>query len=400
MSWLFLVSLGIAGPPSCCCFQPLLAAVCSLFKLDARAHRILIMALPRALQVENRGEHVRQIVEFHFFAGSRPPSDVSIGPDQNGPIRLQAVSVKKYAIVVFQAGAPDSVESHRNSDRGAGSLGREGPAIALRTGENGETRAEKIQRRKLLLAAPEPYMRRAMARPSARFVVRVRIGDLGCGCSVTEHRRGYVVAPEFDTEMIPVATRGANEIRSAISCLTNGCCTDGLYIAMVLQGLPNDPFDAWPPLKIVRPNQLGPGPPLEDQRQFPHGVLNALETAIDPQPAGGRQQMRGVAADKDPATKETLSHRGVDAPASDRQDFGIKIGYTDSCPYPFGATTLVVERGIPGVGRNPDLAKPTSLGVERLQCSRRGLIRDEKDDGAAPREMPLDIRSKVAADKV
>jgi len=73
--------------------------------------------------------------------------------------------------------------------------------------------------------------------------------------------------------------------------------------------------------------------------------------------------MRGVAADENPATKETLSHRGIDAPASDRQDLRIKIGYTDSRPYPFGATTLVVELGIPGVGRNPDLAKPTSCNA-------------------------------------
>src|SRR6478736_3115904 len=287
MSWPFLVSLGIAGPPSCCCFQPLFAAVCSLFKLNVRVRRILVMDLPQTLQVEDRGEHVRQFVELHLFAGSRSPSDVSIGPDQNGPILLQAISIKKHTIVVFQAGAPDSVASHRNSDRCAGRLGREGPAIAFRTGENGETSAEEIQRRKLLLAAPEPYMRRAMARSSARFVVRVRIGDLGCGCSVTKHRRGYVVAPEFDTEMIAVAARGTNEIRSAIACLTNGCCTNGLYIAMVLQGLPNDRFDDWPSLKIVRPQQLGTCPPLENQRQFPHGVLNALETAIDAQPACG-----------------------------------------------------------------------------------------------------------------
>src|SRR4029077_16339751 len=103
----------------------------------------------------------------------------------------------------------------------------------------------------------------------------------GRSCSVTEHRRGYVVNAEFDTEMIPVAARGTDEIRRAIASLTNGCCTNGLYIAMVLQGLPNDPLDDWPSLKIVCPQQLGPGPPLENQRQFPHGCLNALEAAID-----------------------------------------------------------------------------------------------------------------------
>src|SRR5258705_8016895 len=110
--------------------------------------------------------------------------------------------------------------------------------------------------------------------------------------------------------------------------------------------------------------------------------------------------MRGVAADENPATKETLSHRGIDAPASDRQDLRIKIGYTDSRPYPFGATMLVVELGIPGVGGNTDLAKPTSLGIERLQYSSPGLIRDEKDDGTPPGAVPSDIRSEVSTHKV
>ena len=70
-----------------------------------------------------------------------------------------------------------------------------------------------------------------------------------------------------------------------------------------------------PPLGVVRVEQLGPCPPVENVRELPREVVPVLNTAVAAEPTGRRHLVHRVPGEEDAALLEPLGIRGRRRPA-------------------------------------------------------------------------------------
>src|SRR5579875_271467 len=243
----------------------------------------------------------------------RTPGDVSVRAHQNEPTFVQRGDLRSIDRDRLKGdAAPRKRLYERLAPRRAGEA------------EEDEPIPEEIERRAAVL---EPGMRRARSRAGRRMILRDRIGnglrpviddDGGVIIAVAERDPvGHVNARLLRFDPLAECSAGALARRRIVADLRRR-----LAIArrtVVLRRLPDVPFRDRPALEVVRIEQSGRRPSLQDRRELPAEIDDVTHPGVEPETAGRRVHMGRVAGQKHAAFTVAFGDEVARHPPPDRE---------------------------------------------------------------------------------